>query len=351
MPTPLGEMRLVASASAKARGVVHRPGAAAFVRRLAARRIESDPGTGAARAGGVVRQDRRVFEVALDPVGTPFQHEVWRALCALDFGVLTSYGELARTVGRPGGAGHRRRGGPKSADHHHSLSPRDRQRHLVDRFWRRAAAQAGAAGARGQSVREPQSQGAPRLRRAGRTALVAPGVAWPDGFGDHRGWRARRAPRRTAAPIGRRYWAGCRCGPTPAARRSARSGGRGRADLDAVQVVGLLHHGGRRAFRAQLRIDAADQRLRIGRLAERAHLQIDVADAAGGVGACCGVAGSATGVSATGPRRPARPPAASRGRRRLGRRDGGPCEARRRISSAPMLSPPPRRLLPMMPSL
>ena len=26
------------------------------------------------------------------------------ALCALDFGVLTSYGELARTVGRPKGA-------------------------------------------------------------------------------------------------------------------------------------------------------------------------------------------------------------------------------------------------------
>lgn len=49
-------------------------------------------------------KDRRAFEVALDPVGTPFQHEVWRALCALDFGVLTSYGELARTVGRPKGA-------------------------------------------------------------------------------------------------------------------------------------------------------------------------------------------------------------------------------------------------------
>ena len=39
-----------------ARGMVHRPGAAAFVRRLAARRIESDPGTGTARAGGVVRR-------------------------------------------------------------------------------------------------------------------------------------------------------------------------------------------------------------------------------------------------------------------------------------------------------
>lgn len=47
---------------------------------------------------------RRTFDVALDPVGTTFQHQVWHALCALDFGVLTSYGELARTVNRPKGA-------------------------------------------------------------------------------------------------------------------------------------------------------------------------------------------------------------------------------------------------------
>ncbi|MNT69583.1 Methylated-DNA--protein-cysteine methyltransferase [compost metagenome] len=37
-------------------------------------------------------------------MGTTFQHRVWHALCALDFGVLTSYGELARIVERPKGA-------------------------------------------------------------------------------------------------------------------------------------------------------------------------------------------------------------------------------------------------------
>ena len=156
----------------------------------------------AARAGGVVRQDRRVFEVALDPVGTPFQHEVWRALCALDFGVLTSYGELARTVGRPKGAQaiggavgrnpliiiipcHRVIGSDTSLTGFGGGLPRKQ-----------------ALLAHEGNLREPQSQGAPRLRRAGRTALVAPGVAWPDGFGDHRGWRARRAP-----PDRRAYWA------------------------------------------------------------------------------------------------------------------------------------------------
>ncbi|WP_251862890.1 methylated-DNA--[protein]-cysteine S-methyltransferase [Achromobacter sp. Marseille-Q4962] len=47
---------------------------------------------------------RREFSVALDPVGTPFQQQVWRALCELPFGALASYGELARAVGRPKGA-------------------------------------------------------------------------------------------------------------------------------------------------------------------------------------------------------------------------------------------------------
>ena len=103
MPTPLGEMRLVASAKACAgRGSPTRRCCLRPKAGCATNRIRS--WNRAARAGGVVRQDRRVFEVALDPVGTPFQHEVWRALCALDFGVLTSYGELARTVGRPKGA-------------------------------------------------------------------------------------------------------------------------------------------------------------------------------------------------------------------------------------------------------
>jgi methylated-DNA-[protein]-cysteine S-methyltransferase len=104
MPTPLGEMRLVASPKGL-RGAWFTdqellPSAEGWTH------TESDPILEQARreldewfAG-----KRRTFDVALDPVGTTFQHKVWHALCALDFGVLTSYGELARTVERPKGA-------------------------------------------------------------------------------------------------------------------------------------------------------------------------------------------------------------------------------------------------------
>ena len=44
---------------------------------------------------------RRRFEVALRPLGTAFQHEVWSALGAIPFGATTTYGELARGLGRP----------------------------------------------------------------------------------------------------------------------------------------------------------------------------------------------------------------------------------------------------------
>lgn len=41
------------------------------------------------------------FDLALAPRGTPFQHEVWRALTAIPPGTTISYGELARRIGRP----------------------------------------------------------------------------------------------------------------------------------------------------------------------------------------------------------------------------------------------------------
>ena len=47
---------------------------------------------------------RRVFEVPLDLRGTPFQLAVWRALQQIPYGVTTSYGLLARELGRPQGA-------------------------------------------------------------------------------------------------------------------------------------------------------------------------------------------------------------------------------------------------------
>lgn len=45
--------------------------------------------------------DRTTFEVPLAARGTPFQHEVWRALVEIPYGATTTYGELAQRLARP----------------------------------------------------------------------------------------------------------------------------------------------------------------------------------------------------------------------------------------------------------
>jgi len=42
------------------------------------------------------------FSLPLAPEGTPFQLEVWRRLGAIPYGETMSYGELARSIRRPG---------------------------------------------------------------------------------------------------------------------------------------------------------------------------------------------------------------------------------------------------------
>lgn len=44
---------------------------------------------------------RRRFDVPLAPQGTPFQEAVWRLLCDIDCGATTSYGRIARALGKP----------------------------------------------------------------------------------------------------------------------------------------------------------------------------------------------------------------------------------------------------------
>jgi methylated-DNA-[protein]-cysteine S-methyltransferase len=44
---------------------------------------------------------RREFSLALDPEGTQFQLEVWRALATIPFGDRRTYGQVASQVGRP----------------------------------------------------------------------------------------------------------------------------------------------------------------------------------------------------------------------------------------------------------
>jgi methylated-DNA-[protein]-cysteine S-methyltransferase len=48
--------------------------------------------------------ERRRFETALAPEGTPFQKSVWKAISTVAFGETISYGELARRAGCLGSA-------------------------------------------------------------------------------------------------------------------------------------------------------------------------------------------------------------------------------------------------------
>ena len=47
---------------------------------------------------------RRRFDVPLAACGRPFEQAVWQRLSAIPYGETTTYGELARDVGKPGGA-------------------------------------------------------------------------------------------------------------------------------------------------------------------------------------------------------------------------------------------------------
>lgn len=73
--------------------------------------LEPQPGW---RHGGALVEDaraqlreyfarrRRAFDLPLSPSGTPFQLEAWQALLEIPHGETRSYGEQARSIGRPG---------------------------------------------------------------------------------------------------------------------------------------------------------------------------------------------------------------------------------------------------------
>ena len=48
--------------------------------------------------------ERRHFDTALAPEGTPFQRSVWKAISTVAFGETITYGDLARLAGHQGGA-------------------------------------------------------------------------------------------------------------------------------------------------------------------------------------------------------------------------------------------------------
>jgi methylated-DNA-[protein]-cysteine S-methyltransferase len=44
---------------------------------------------------------RKVFDIKVNPVGTPFQKSVWNELLKIPYGETVSYGEIAERIGNP----------------------------------------------------------------------------------------------------------------------------------------------------------------------------------------------------------------------------------------------------------
>lgn len=100
LDTPLGPLTLAATAHGLAGawfdGQKHHPG------ELAAPVDPAHPHLAAARAALTAYfAGQPLPALALDAEGTAFQRDVWRALLAVEPGTVTSYGELARRIGRP----------------------------------------------------------------------------------------------------------------------------------------------------------------------------------------------------------------------------------------------------------
>ena len=54
-----------------------------------------------AEIGAYFEGDLQEFSLALAPSGTPFQISVWSALCEIGYGETATYGDIAKSVGRP----------------------------------------------------------------------------------------------------------------------------------------------------------------------------------------------------------------------------------------------------------
>lgn len=70
---------------------------------------------------------RQVFELDLDPAGTPFQRRVWDVVQRIPYGRTWSYGQLAAALGKPGAARGRLRQRPQLDRDRDSLPSRDRR--------------------------------------------------------------------------------------------------------------------------------------------------------------------------------------------------------------------------------
>ncbi len=111
LPTPLGELLLIADARHHLCAVEWKEKQESLIRVLS-RRYKNDPFQlhNTSNPGGLTEKLSLYFAGELSvldslpvaAIGTPFQQQVWRALREIPCGTTITYGELASKLGRPG---------------------------------------------------------------------------------------------------------------------------------------------------------------------------------------------------------------------------------------------------------
>jgi methylated-DNA-[protein]-cysteine S-methyltransferase len=103
MPSPLGELTLVAEDGALVGCFMELPGREPTDETVgaAAEPRSADPvlADAAAQLGEYFTGERTTFELPLAPPGDEFQQQVWALLREIPFGQTRSYGQLARALG------------------------------------------------------------------------------------------------------------------------------------------------------------------------------------------------------------------------------------------------------------
>lgn len=101
MTSPVGELSLYASETGL-RAILWPPEIGNRVTPgEAGRRRSQVLDTAVRQLGEYFAGDRKTFDVPLDPVGSPFQLDVWMILRAIPYGETITYGEQARRLGDP----------------------------------------------------------------------------------------------------------------------------------------------------------------------------------------------------------------------------------------------------------
>ena len=98
--SPIGELLLLGDGSAL-RGLYMQEGRKPATVRPGWKREPDAFAAASAQLDEYFAGRRTGFDLPIEPSGTPFQLRVWRALRDVDYGETSSYGELARRIGRP----------------------------------------------------------------------------------------------------------------------------------------------------------------------------------------------------------------------------------------------------------